>query len=494
MEKDLYYIQLYDKKSGQIYKNNILGPFNSLISAQRKLSTLDINTIGAIYTNKLLPPQNINNSDGSGKVALCRNCNNTFIASKKHKYICKICADILYQDKTCPICGKVFNSKYQNNTCCSQSCAKKLNNNFKNSEILEKIKNTNIQKYGVANPWNSKAIQQKCIANRNEEQKSKTLKQVNAEKYKESRRLKNLKRNKSASHCEAVIFDTLINSQNMFINHAVQGKTFDDCVFKQKLRFDFYIPYIEGENNSQCLIEYDGAQHIKPIRFNKCTDSQMYKNFISCQVKDWYKDFYCIQNNIPLIRIKNVNKQNPSFDDIYKNHYIVGKAQASDQLFQCFDIIDADFVNNGNYPTFVIESGITCTFKCDKENGSQLCHNFALCKSKPITLCIDDIINRYMSQNLAKAITLQGLEPLDTLKQQLWLIYHFRQVSDDYIYIWTGYTEEECEDLIYLIKNKMNWKNIIIKFGRFRPNQKRHFDELLGIDLISDNQYAKKIS
>lgn len=40
----------------------------------------------------------------------------------------------------------------------------------------------------------------------------------------------------------------------------------------------------------------------------------------------------------------------------------------------------------------------------------------------------------------------------------------------------------------------MKWKNIIVKFGRFIPNQHPHYDEVLGINLASDNQYAEKIS
>jgi hypothetical protein len=35
--------------------------------------------------------------------------------------------------------------------------------------------------------------------------------------------------------------------------------------------------------------------------------------------------------------------------------------------------------------------------------------------------------------------------------------------------------------------------NIVIKFGRYRPGQQKHFDEVLGVELASDNQYAKRI-
>jgi hypothetical protein len=39
-----------------------------------------------------------------------------------------------------------------------------------------------------------------------------------------------------------------------------------------------------------------------------------------------------------------------------------------------------------------------------------------------------------------------------------------------------------------------SFSNIIIKFGRFIPNQEPHYDEVLGVKLASDNQYARRIS
>jgi len=40
----------------------------------------------------------------------------------------------------------------------------------------------------------------------------------------------------------------------------------------------------------------------------------------------------------------------------------------------------------------------------------------------------------------------------------------------------------------------MECKNIIIKYGRFIPDKEKHYDEVLGIYLASDNQYAERIS
>lgn len=193
---------------------------------------------------------------------------------------------------------------------------------------------------------------------------------------------------------------------------------------------------------------------------NDRIDNPIYKQYIIAQIKDWEKEKLAVGDN---------------------------------KQFQCFGIIDADFVNNSKC-TFVIESGITCSFKCDKENDCQLCQNIALIKEPIIDTSIDRILEMYLNQNIAHSITFQGLEPLDNLKQLLWFIYYFRKICGDNIYIWTGYTEEECQDLIYFIQHETTWENIIIKFGRFRPNQKPHFDEVLGINLASDEQYALKIS
>ncbi|MBQ2396914.1 MAG: hypothetical protein II304_07780 [Bacteroidales bacterium] len=262
-------------------------------------------------------------------------------------------------------------------------------------------------------------------------------------------------------------------------------KTFDNCVFKAKLRFDFCINQIT--NHDSILIEYDGQQHYCPVKFGGISDSRAYKNFITTQVTDWYKDWYCITNNIPLIRIRYSDTKVLNFEQLYKNCYIVGKAQSSDKIIDVFDINEADFVNYKE-ATFNILSGISCTFKC----GKDLCQNSTLAKSKPIRCNIDDIIKRYLDQDISRTITFQGLEVLDNIKSLLWFIYYFRKISNDTIIIWTGYTEDECADFIYLI-NKMNFTNIIIKFGRFIPNQQSHYDEVLGVHLASDNQKGVKI-
>ena len=486
---------LYDL-SGKILSQLYLKEYKSVSNALRAAKNIaNDDNILIIYLEDVPVKDIISTNKKVGVAAACKRCGKIFVRTTKNKFFCKECYEESHQEKICPVCGKKFKICYQDFTCCSMSCAKKLSTPFKDPEIIKKIAKTNLERYGVENPFNSPEIQKRAILNRDEIKKAESLKETNKIKYKESRRIKELNSgSRSISHKEMILLDKFKSEPGSRTFNVIQSKTFEDCVFKNKLRFDFYIPeFFNKEFNEiipPVLIEYDGAQHYKPVRFNNIPDSQMYRNFISCQVKDWYKDLYAITNNINFIRIADSRGQN--FNDIYKNAYIIGKSQYSDQIFEAFDIIKQDCVNNGKGVTYLIESGIKCTFKCDKESNCQVCHNYALSKNTPKVFYIKDLINDYLSQDLSKSVTFQGLEPLDTLKQHLWFIYHFRKISSDPIYLWTGYNEEECEDLIYLIK-KMKWENIIIKFGRFIPNRPHKYDEVLGVELSSDNQYARRI-
>ena len=149
-------------------------------------------------------------------------------------------------------------------------------------------------------------------------------------------------------------------------------------------------------------------------------------------------------------------------------------------------IIIEDFVNY-KYPCMTIEFPF-CDFKCDTKNGTQLCHNYALRFEKNINLPNNRIVEMYMSNSITKAVVMQGLEPFYDKNELYELISDFRKVTDDDIVIYTGYTEEELKSEIPKLKS---FGNIIVKFGGYIPNQKPHFDKILGVNLVSDNQYAK---
>lgn len=153
------------------------------------------------------------------------------------------------------------------------------------------------------------------------------------------------------------------------------------------------------------------------------------------------------------------------------------------------DIVDLDVSNYKEASMFIITC--KCSFKCDIENGTKMCQNSHLANSPVIDMDDDKIVERFLNNPMTSAIVFGGLEPIDQLDELISLISKFRERTDADIVIYTGYTEEELQNII----DKFTcFKNIIIKYGRFRPNQIRHQDPVLGIGLISDNQYAKKIS
>ena len=133
----------------------------------------------------------------------------------------------------------------------------------------------------------------------------------------------------------------------------------------------------------------------------------------------------------------------------------------------------------------------SCTFKCDMENGNQVCQNWELAKAPKITVEAEDIAARYVSNEITKAVVFAGLEPFDSFKEMVVLIDELRKVSDDDIVIYTGYDKSEIEKMIKAISE---YRNIVVKFGRYRPGQDKHRDEVLGVELASDNQYAERIS
>lgn len=133
-----------------------------------------------------------------------------------------------------------------------------------------------------------------------------------------------------------------------------------------------------------------------------------------------------------------------------------------------------------------------CDFKCEKECGLKgICQNSVLAKSQDINISTDRLILLYLNNNISKSVVFGGLEPMLQINDILEFISQFRKTCDDDVVIFTGYYKNEIQEQINELKK---YKNIIVKFGRFIPNQKSHKDEVLGVNLASDNQYAEKIS
>lgn len=146
-----------------------------------------------------------------------------------------------------------------------------------------------------------------------------------------------------------------------------------------------------------------------------------------------------------------------------------------------------DFINYKEPSMFIIFP--YCSFKCDKECGRAVCQNSALATSKIIDYPIDKIIDLYTNNPITKSIVCGGLEPFDSWEELQCLVAEFRYCSNDDIVIYTGYTEEEIRDKIVWLKL---YGPIVVKYGRFIPNQDSHYDEILGVKLSSPNQYARR--
>lgn len=131
-----------------------------------------------------------------------------------------------------------------------------------------------------------------------------------------------------------------------------------------------------------------------------------------------------------------------------------------------------------------------CSFKCEKECGIKCCQNSPLALAPIKDIDTDLIIEKYTNNIFTSAVVFGGLEPLDSWEELQVFIEKFRKISEDDLVIYTGYKEEEILDKIQYLKQ---YNNIIIKFGRFIPNQQSRYDEVLGVVLASPNQYAKKI-
>lgn len=150
-----------------------------------------------------------------------------------------------------------------------------------------------------------------------------------------------------------------------------------------------------------------------------------------------------------------------------------------------------DFVNYKEPSMFIAMP--ECSFKCEKECGLRCCQNSELAKAPDIEVDDDSLIERYLNNHITRAVCFGGLEPMDSFRDVIRFITALRVKHRclDTIVIYTGYNKEE----IQLQVEQLKWLggDIVVKYGRFRPNQKSHHDNVLGVNLASDNQYAERI-
>ncbi len=150
-----------------------------------------------------------------------------------------------------------------------------------------------------------------------------------------------------------------------------------------------------------------------------------------------------------------------------------------------------DFVNYSKPSLFLITS--MCDWKCCKEANIDIsiCQNNSLSTQPIHDISIQTIYEAYRNNPITKAIVIGGLEPILQFNEVLDLIKYIRLTCHDDIVIYTGYYPNEIEKELNILKK---YDNIIVKFGRYIPNRPSRYDDVLGITLVSDNQYAERIS
>lgn len=154
--------------------------------------------------------------------------------------------------------------------------------------------------------------------------------------------------------------------------------------------------------------------------------------------------------------------------------------------------VEEDFVQYRKPSMFL---GVTtCDWKCCKECGmpTSMCQNSSLATGKIVEVGEDILYKRYKANPITQAIVIGGLEPILSFYDVVRLIDYFRTHGDmsDFV-IYTGYYPNEIQPELAVLSG---YKNIVMKFGRYIPNKNSKQDDVLGVTLASDNQYAERIS
>ncbi len=120
-------------------------------------------------------------------------------------------------------------------------------------------------------------------------------------------------RGRGCSKCNFYYGESLI--RNILTENNIlfeEQKKFDDCKYKNKLSFDFYLP------KEKTLIEYQGIQHYIPVEYFGGK-----KAFEEQKIRDKIKSDYCINNHFSLFEIKydsDIEGETKRCLEVYKNN------------------------------------------------------------------------------------------------------------------------------------------------------------------------------
>lgn len=155
-------------------------------------------------------------------------------------------------------------------------------------------------------------------------------------------------------------------------------------------------------------------------------------------------------------------------------------------------IVAEDFINY-KLPSMFI-STCYCSWKCCTEQGLDVgvCQNAPLAQMEDKDIDDQIIYEHFVNNPITKAVVIGGLEPMIQINEVVNLINLFRIQGENCPFIiYTGYYPDEIPEPLECLKQ---YKNIIVKFGRYIPNSQSIYDEVLGVTLASSNQYAEVIS
>ena len=206
----------------------------------------------------------------------------------------------------------------------SQTCINKfgVDSPLKNKEVREKIKQTNIQKYGVDNPLKNKEIREK-------------IKQTNIQKYGVDNPLKNKEIWKKSQDNRQISSKSKL--ENNFLNYLKLKYEPDDIITQYKSKeYPYYCDFYIKSINLYIEIQGHWTHNDHPFDINNLNDQlimnkwrtkslsdKYYKNALNTwTIKDVEKRNTAIQNNLNYLEIfgkTDLNKYIDIFENYIKN-------------------------------------------------------------------------------------------------------------------------------------------------------------------------------
>ena len=206
----------------------------------------------------------------------------------------------------------------------SQTCINKfdVDSPLKNKEVREKIKQTNIQKYGVDNPLKNEEIREK-------------IKQTNIQKYGVDNPLKNKEIWKKSQDNRQISSKSKL--ENNFLNYLKLKYESDDIITQYKSKeYPYYCDFYIKSINLYIEIQGHWTHNDHPFDINNLNDQlimnkwrtkslsdKYYKNALNTwTIKDVEKRNTAIQNNLNYLEIfgkTDLNKYIDIFENYIKN-------------------------------------------------------------------------------------------------------------------------------------------------------------------------------